>query len=266
MPRSRNIKPSLFKNELLGEADPLLTILFTGLWCLADRDGKMEDRPKRIRAEIFPYRELTDFNGYLTQLEQLGFIVRYSVDGVAVIQVMNFTRHQSPHNTERASELPEMPLKTPVCDMPKDEPLDNGSVTVKESLIPDSGFLIPDSKTKPPKSPKGDSVNYDKFPDQPDPAILKDWLSARRKAKAAHTQTAMDRIGGELHKAKAMGFAVDDCLAEAATRTWRGFKAEWMKNAGHNTGYQSNTVQVSDPNDTSWADGFDPHAGDFENL
>ena len=109
-------------------------------------------------------------------------------------------------------------------------------------------------------------MNYDKFPDQPDPAILKDWLSARRKAKAAHTQTAMDRIGGELHKAKAMGFAVDDCLAEAATRTWRGFKAEWMKNAGHNTGYQSNAVAVSDPDDTSWAEGFDPRAGDFENL
>jgi hypothetical protein len=117
-----------------------------------------------------------------------------------------------------------------------------------------------------PATPKGDSVNYDKFPDQPDPAILKDWLSARRKAKAAHTQTAMDRIGGELHKAKAMGFAVDDCLAEAATRTWRGFKAEWMKNAGHNTGYQSNAVAVSDPDDTSWAEGFDPRAGDFENL
>ena len=51
MARSRNIKPSLFKNEVLGVADPLYTILFEGLWVLADREGRLEDRPLRIKAE-----------------------------------------------------------------------------------------------------------------------------------------------------------------------------------------------------------------------
>jgi hypothetical protein len=54
--RARNLKPGLFKNELLGEANPLLTILFEGLWCLSDREGRLEDRPLRFCAEIFPYR------------------------------------------------------------------------------------------------------------------------------------------------------------------------------------------------------------------
>src|SRR5262244_3073085 len=53
--RARNIKPGIFKNELLGAADPLLTLLFEGLWCMADREGRLEDRPLRIKAEIFPY-------------------------------------------------------------------------------------------------------------------------------------------------------------------------------------------------------------------
>lgn len=140
MARARNIKPSLFKNELLGEADPLITVLFVGLWCLADREGRLEDRPKRIRAEIFPYRETPDINGYLTELARLGFIERYEAGNQAIIQVVNFAKHQSPHKTEKHSELPAKPATARVtCKAP----LNNESLTVKESLIPDS--LIPDS-------------------------------------------------------------------------------------------------------------------------
>jgi len=153
MARARNIKPSLFKNELLGEADPLLTILFTGLWCLADRDGKLEDRPRRIQAEIFPYRDLPLFNGYLTELQRLGFIDRYTVGNVSVIKVCNFEKHQSPHKTEKHSDLPEPPLKSDSCIETEVAPLNNGSPTVKESLIPDS--LIPDSLIIPPDKSDG---------------------------------------------------------------------------------------------------------------
>jgi hypothetical protein len=153
--RSRNIKPSLYKNELLGEADPLLTILFTGLWCLADRDGLLEDRPKRIKAEIFPYREELDINGYLTELERMQFIHRYEADNTPCIQVLNFKKHQSPHKTEKPSELPEPPLKTDSCLLTDKAPLNTETPTVKESLIPDS--LIPDSlegADKPPRAKK----------------------------------------------------------------------------------------------------------------
>src|SRR5690625_577204 len=54
--RARNIKPGLFKNEILGEADPIYSLLFIGLWTLADKEGRLENRPKRIRAELFPSR------------------------------------------------------------------------------------------------------------------------------------------------------------------------------------------------------------------
>ena len=47
--RARNLKPSIFKNELLAVADPLYTLVFEGLWCLADREGRLEDRPAITR-------------------------------------------------------------------------------------------------------------------------------------------------------------------------------------------------------------------------
>ena len=54
MARARNIKPGFFKNELLAEMPPETRLLFMGLWCLADREGRFEDRPKKIKMELFP--------------------------------------------------------------------------------------------------------------------------------------------------------------------------------------------------------------------
>lgn len=106
MARARNIKPGVFKNELLGSADGDMTNLFIGLWMLADREGRLEDRPKRIKAEVFPYRDI-DVDSRLTWLHEQGFIKRYSVKGIGVIQIIYFLKHQKPHGTERDSVLPD---------------------------------------------------------------------------------------------------------------------------------------------------------------
>lgn len=142
--RARNIKPSLFKNEFLGTADPILTILFTGLWCLADKEGRLEDRPLRIKAELFPYRENLNVNGYLTELASLEFICRYTINNRDYIQVNNFKKHQAPHKTEKSSEIPEPPKtvnKSDSCSLTVKAPLSNAGLTAplpSDSLIPDS--------------------------------------------------------------------------------------------------------------------------------
>lgn len=106
MARARNLKPALFKNEVLGVADPLYTILFEGLWVLADREGRLEDRPMRIKAEILPYRDGLDVPAMLEWLRANKFIIRYEVDGAKYIQVLNFGKHQNPHKNETPSEIP----------------------------------------------------------------------------------------------------------------------------------------------------------------
>lgn len=161
MARARNIKPSLFKNELLGTADPLLTILFTSLWCLADKRGRLEDRPLRIKAETFPYREGLDINGLLTELSRLDFIRRYKHDNIAIIQIVNFEKHQNPHHTEKESELPEYSKESTSCDLTVNVSLNNG-YTPADSLL-----LIPDSLNADSLKPQTDSfiVTTDKSAD-----------------------------------------------------------------------------------------------------
>lgn len=150
MARSRNIKPGFFKNELLGTADPLLSLLFASLWCLADRDGRLEDRPLRIKAETFPYRDAVVIDALLADLERLGFITRYQVDGLRLIQVNEFHKHQNPHHTERASQLPGIELATLTVKPPPAIGEPTGGKR-SDSLIPDSP--IPDPPIQPPGTP-----------------------------------------------------------------------------------------------------------------
>lgn len=105
MARLRTIKPSFFVNEDLAEIEPLGRLLFAALWCLADRRGRLEDRPRRIKAEALPYDDC-DVDTLLGTLTEHGFIERYVVAGRRYVQIVNFERHQSPHIKEAESTIP----------------------------------------------------------------------------------------------------------------------------------------------------------------
>lgn len=206
MARARNVKPSLFKNELLGVADPMLTILFISLWCLADKKGRLEDRPLRIKAETFPYRDSIDINGYLTELQRLGFIHRYQSNEVSVIQIVNFEKHQNPHHTEKDSELPEY-----------DENSSTYILTVKEQLNnvtapADSLLLITDSLK--PKQSVAKSKNYEDYPD-----FLEFWSAYPRKDDKKKSFEAWLK-----HKPN-----IDVVLN---TLSWQKQTEQWTKNNG----------------------------------
>lgn len=155
--RARNIKPGFFKNPELADAGPIAQMLCIGLWCMADKEGRLKDQPRVIKAEVFPYYDV-DVHRELTVIQRLGHIRRYKVDGIAVIEVINFRKHQSPHHTERASSLPSYQAGSD-CFITEHEihgeltvnlPLENGG-NPPDSLIPDSPIQV--SKKTPSVSP-----------------------------------------------------------------------------------------------------------------
>lgn len=103
--RARSIKPGFFTNEDLADVGPLGMLLFEGLWCMADREGRLEDRPRQIRAQVLPYFE-ADANQLLGALASRGFIVRYQAGSRRFIQIVNWLKHQNPHHMEQPSEIP----------------------------------------------------------------------------------------------------------------------------------------------------------------
>jgi hypothetical protein len=163
MARARNIKPGLFSNELLAELPAFDRLLFIGMWCLADREGRLEDRPKRIRMELFPI-DAYDVDEGLERLSATGFITRYQAEGFSVIEITNFQKHQNPHGSERDSALPDK----------------DGYLTVNERK---KNVVVPGKQRKehvkaqdfnvnPPLEPvKSDSSNA-LIPDSPNPDSL----------------------------------------------------------------------------------------------
>lgn len=167
MARARNIKPGFFRNADLAELSFECRLLFVGLWTIADRSGRLEDRPKQVKMEIFPGDSI-DVDLMLEGLHSAGFIVRYSAaNGRRYIWIRNFLKHQNPHVREPESTIPAcpeegiehheapvntgdftekaQPIKGENCSGIKTEPVEHSASTGLALLIPDSGFLIPDS-------------------------------------------------------------------------------------------------------------------------
>lgn len=218
MARARNIKPGFFRNADLVELPMEARLLFIGLWTLADREGRLEDRPKQIKMEIFP-ADSVDCDALLMQLASTGMVARYEVDGKRYLQVVNFTKHQNPHRDEKASTVPDQKgnLATP-APAPKKHgantvqaPGEDDARTVAIGLNPDPGFLIPDSPTeaKASLSPdKSDAVPHcphtelidlyaEQLPTlpQPKPELWTGARAAALKARWRWVLTAKKRDG-----------------------------------------------------------------------
>lgn len=133
--RARNIKPGFFKDEDLVECSIPARLLATGLWMLADREGRLMDKPKQIKMEIFPADNI-DVEQLLSELDTHKHIQRYEISGVKYIQIRGFNKHQSPHFTEKPSLIP-----APNCD--DFQKITPSSQDITKALPPDS--LIPDS-------------------------------------------------------------------------------------------------------------------------
>lgn len=119
--RARDIKPGFFKSDQLAECTPWARLVFAGLWMIADREGRLEDRPKRIKAEILPY-DNEDMDSLLNELQENELIIRYQVNGKRYIWIPKFLEHQRPHPNEKASEIPPYQPEQEVA-VPKIEPV-----------------------------------------------------------------------------------------------------------------------------------------------
>lgn len=220
MARSRNIKPGFFTNEDLVELDFATRLLFAGLWTVADRDGRLQDRPKKIKIDVFPADNL-DIDAMLSALHNAKFITRYEVDGAKFIQIHNWTKHQNPHHTEKASDIPDangcLTVKAPL--EPKESPKQDGECLADSLLlIPDS--LIPDSLKKQDK-PATAAPSF-VLPDWIPSETWKAYCQVRTGKKAKNEPHALGLIVKDLERFKAVGHDPIECLNNSIKSGWAG--------------------------------------------
>lgn len=152
MARIRMIKPEFFDDPDVGELSPDAALFFIGLWTQADRDGRLVDDVRRLKARIFPYRTV-NVDDLVTELDGKDMIRRYQDQDGCYLWVRNFTKHQRPHPKEPASVIPPW---TPEAGIGHGGPCNN---TAKP---PESGFLILDSGIRNPP-PDGSADRDEQF-------------------------------------------------------------------------------------------------------
>lgn len=202
MARTRSIKPGFFDNEILGDLPPLTRLLFIGLWCIADREGRLEDRPKRIKKALLGYDDVDskDVDEMLQALHSNGFIYRYAIEDENYIQVVNFSKHQNPHIKEKPSEIPPPPFDyttegtyggiknestVQAPDMHSTRTEEAGPITV--NLLPSTGNLSPTMGN--PQS--GDGDNLEQEEPQPGESLTVETADGTGNEKPVHHSTTL---------------------------------------------------------------------------
>lgn len=245
MARARNIKPSFFTNDDLGELKPLARLLFIGLWTIADYKGCFEYKPKRLKIQVLPYDDC-NIEELANDLDKSGFISIYSVQGQQYGKVLNFSKHQNPHKNERdkGSLIPDIyeadQKKLTISDNLEniENNHDKNGTTPADSLflIPDSGFPLTDSSNSDsgvsPASPKFTFKTALKKSGVSEEQAS-EFLAVRKAKKAVNTKNAFDSLVSEAEKANLTpAQAVDYCLKRQ--NPWGAFKASWFFNEQQN--------------------------------
>jgi len=219
MSRIRTIKPDFFIDEDVAKLKPLTRILFTGLWCLADKAGRLEDRPQRIKIQILPYDNI-DIDTALNDLANAAFIIRYTIDGQKLIQIRSFNKHQRPHHTEKESEFPPY----------------NGEITVKEPLSDGDTPVGKEGKGKEGKG-KERSVAQAPVVELPEKVKQETWdayLEMRKSIRKPANLYAQRLIIKKLLK---MGGDMNAILEQSIMNSWQGVFE--LKEGGNGTGIRS---------------------------
>lgn len=250
MARVRNFDPGFFTNEELVELPFEYRLLFAGLWTLADREGRLEDRPKRIRMELFPC-DAIDVDAGLQRLHDAGLVARYNVDGAAYLWIPKFLDHQRPHPRETPSRIPAYQGAPqagqgrvgPVEHEPEGEPKANlrpaqGEPKANQGRAEDAPRL-PDFRTlgvsergeeKEERAPR--RTPPPACPDDVDPQHWRDWLAARKAKRAVPVNDTV--MAAMRREAASAGITLGEAVRISAERSWIAFNAgfDWQPRTG----------------------------------
>lgn len=224
MARIRTIKPEFFTSEDIVALSAFARLLYQGLWCEADREGRLRWRPLTFKMRYLPADDV-DIKSLCDELLAQGLVVLYG-DGLAYIP--SFTRHQHINPREAASVLPAPADSTPA------------PVVTHAPRVPDASPRVPDV---PPSVDDEPSAGDDECQSQGKAkaakfsarsrladagvadGVIDDWLAHRKAKKATVTETVITGIEREAAKA---GISLQSALEAMCQRGWTGFKAEWV--------------------------------------
>lgn len=108
MPRIRTIKPEFFTSEDIVSLSPLARLFFQACWCEADREGRMNWKPRTMKLRYFP-ADKCDIEAIAGEVVERGLLRIYTVNGETYAYIPSFGKHQHVNPREAHSSIPEPP-------------------------------------------------------------------------------------------------------------------------------------------------------------
>lgn len=109
MARIRTIKPEFFTSDDICALSMAARLLYIGAWCEADREGRMEWKPRSLKRRYLPDDNI-DIDALCGELINAGLVVLY---GDSLAYIPTFAKHQHINPRESVSNLPEPPDHVP---------------------------------------------------------------------------------------------------------------------------------------------------------
>ena len=107
--RTRQVHPDFWKSDSMAELSLFGRLLFIAMWSMADRDGLLLYRPKRILVEAFPYDgfRADKVDSAVERMKLLGMVRQIAAEGQdkTCLEIVNFAEYQSIHPKEAKSKL-----------------------------------------------------------------------------------------------------------------------------------------------------------------
>ncbi len=108
MARIRTIKPEFFTSEDIVSLTPLARLLYVALWCEADREGRLNWKPRTLKMKYLP-AESCDVMPLCDELVSANLVVPYTVDDEPYAVLPSFKKHQAINVREAQSSIPAPP-------------------------------------------------------------------------------------------------------------------------------------------------------------
>lgn len=112
MARIRTVKPEFFTSEDIVALSPHARLLYIGLWCEADREGRLQWKPNTLKLRYLPSDDC-DIGQLADELLARGLVVLY---GPGHAFIPKFNEHQHINPREAASKLPDPDASPRVSD------------------------------------------------------------------------------------------------------------------------------------------------------
>ena len=108
MARIRTIKPEFMQSETIGNLSREARLLFIQLWTVADDAGRFRASSRLLASLLYPYDDDAPglLSGWLSELEDIGCIRLYQVDGTTYADIPKWLKHQKIDRPSK-SRLPE---------------------------------------------------------------------------------------------------------------------------------------------------------------